>query len=290
MPLDKPRKTDQSNRFGSLHTQIKLEALEKYLRAYTKALKNLPFTLHYLDAFAGTGTCEIKVGDKRLTIPGSSAIAIECTPPFHKLVFIEKSSRKVKALQRLKDADSTRDVTVIHDDANKALPACLAKLNFCGDRAIVFLDPFGMQVEWQTLRQIASTKFTDLLYLFPLSGLYRQATRSAAKIHPVKEAALRRIFGTMEWRTAFYEAPPQQDFFEQASDVRTKSVTGMLDWVKQRLGTIFPAVADPMVLYQVRKDGKRGPPNFALFFAISNPSQKAIELALRLANAVLKQK
>ncbi len=233
-----PRKGDQSNRFGSLHTQIKLEALGKYLHAYTKVLKTLPFTLHYLDAFAGTGTCEIKVGDKRLTIPGSAAIAIECTPPFHKLVFIEKSRRKVKALQRLKDADSTRDVTVIPDDANKALPACLAKLNFRSDRAIVFLDPFGMQVEWETLRRIASTKFTDLLYLFPLSGLYRQATRSAAKIHPAKEAALRRIFGTMEWRTAFYEPAPQQDFFDQVSDVRTKSVPGMLDWVKKRLGPV----------------------------------------------------
>lgn len=277
------------HRFGSVHTTQKLEALEKYLRAYTTALKRQSFTLHYFDAFAGTGQCEIKVGADRRTIPGSAHIAIECVPPFHKLVFIEKSGRKVKALRELKETVPTRDIEVVHGDANQELSAQLSALRKANDRAIVFLDPFGMQVEWNTLKCIASTKFVDLLYLFPLSGLYRQATRSSDRIDPDKEASLVRIFGTREWRAAFYTPPRQGTLFEAPPDTRTTNVAGMLEWVKRRLGEIFPAVADPMVLRQAGLPGKVGPANFALFFAISNPSKAAIGLAMKLATAVLRQ-
>lgn len=289
IPADDLLKLGSVNRFGSLHTTQKLEALEKYLHAYTTALKKQSFTLHYLDAFAGTGQCEIKIGDGKRTIPGSAHIAIECNPPFNKLVFIEKSGKKVRALRQLKQTVPTRDIAVLHDDANVELPKRLDSLDQKSDRAIVFLDPFGMQVEWATLERIAATKIVDLLYLFPLSALYRQATRNADKIDSDKEASIIRILGTREWRNAFYEPPSQPGLFWQDPDVRTKNVEWMVNWVKRRLETVFPAVADPMILRQVRKDGKHGPANFALFFAISNPSKPAIGLALRLANAVLKQ-
>ena len=41
--------------FGGEWTRIKLDKLESYLNIYTTALKYQPFTLHYVDAFAGTG-------------------------------------------------------------------------------------------------------------------------------------------------------------------------------------------------------------------------------------------
>ena len=41
--------------FGGPWTQEKLEILRRYLDAYTTALKNQPFDLWYIDAFAGSG-------------------------------------------------------------------------------------------------------------------------------------------------------------------------------------------------------------------------------------------
>ena len=41
--------------FGGPWTQEKLEILSRYLDAYTTALKNQPFRLIYIDAFAGPG-------------------------------------------------------------------------------------------------------------------------------------------------------------------------------------------------------------------------------------------
>jgi hypothetical protein len=41
--------------FGGQWTQRKLAKVSSYLTAYTTALKNMPFRLIYIDAFAGTG-------------------------------------------------------------------------------------------------------------------------------------------------------------------------------------------------------------------------------------------
>ncbi|MDE0205517.1 MAG: three-Cys-motif partner protein TcmP [Candidatus Tectomicrobia bacterium] len=46
-------------RFGGPWTQEKLDILRRYLDAYTTALKNQPFTLTYIDAFAGAPTMQI---------------------------------------------------------------------------------------------------------------------------------------------------------------------------------------------------------------------------------------
>ena len=46
---------DKSAKYGGPWTREKLNILEKYLNAYTKALKDQPFKLMYIDAFAGNG-------------------------------------------------------------------------------------------------------------------------------------------------------------------------------------------------------------------------------------------
>lgn len=58
-------------------------------------------------------------------VPGSADIAIQCEPPFHRLVFIERNRRHVQALQRLAAAAPDRAISVLHQDANIALPDCL---------------------------------------------------------------------------------------------------------------------------------------------------------------------
>lgn len=43
------------NEFGGQWTAIKLNVLQQYLNAYLKVMKNQPFNLVYIDAFAGSG-------------------------------------------------------------------------------------------------------------------------------------------------------------------------------------------------------------------------------------------
>lgn len=53
--------------FGGPWTHTKLVILNSYLKAYSTALKNQPLTLHYVDAFAGTGSYVPKAAQ---TAPG----------------------------------------------------------------------------------------------------------------------------------------------------------------------------------------------------------------------------
>jgi three-Cys-motif partner protein len=68
-----------------------------------------------------------------------------------------------------------------------------------GVRGVIFLDPYGMEVEWATVEAIADTQALDLWYFFPLMGLYRQAANDAVAIGANKRARLKRVLGTDDW-------------------------------------------------------------------------------------------
>ncbi len=276
-------------KFGAVHTQIKLGALANYLPAYTRALSRVGFTLHYVDAFAGTGKCTIKTGNRETTIPGSAWLALACKPPFDKLMFIEKAPSKAQELRRLVEEFPGRHTLIQEGDANDALPAYLRTLG-PGDRAVVNLDPFGMDVHWATLEKIAASKIVDVFYLFPLSSFYRQAARDPSAIDANKEAALNRLLGPHDWRAALYAPGPQDDLFSgQAADQRIADPYRMAAWFTGCLKGTFPGVANPHILYMRRSDGSPGAPLFALYFLVSNPSGKAQALAMKIARAVFKR-
>lgn len=275
--------------FGGEQTRIKLSALAKYLPAYTTALSKRNFRLNYIDAFAGTGVCHVKIKGKPRLIPGSASIAIDCQPPFDRVFFIEAKRRHAQALQRLQENSPNLAIEVIRGDANLHLPDILNKMAKKADRAVVFLDPYGMSVDWATLETCASSHIVDLWYLFPLSGLYRQAANDSRAIDPDKSAALDRMLGTNDWRDAFYVSKPQMDMFSSESyDVRAADVDQMTNWVTRHLEKIFPTVVPPKILYQKLQSGKRGAPLFALYFAVSNPDPRARGLASRIASNILK--
>ena len=65
--------------YGGDWTRRKLGILKRYLDAYTTALKNAPFKLMYIDAFAGTGYVDLPAQDRknvREFIHGSASIAL----------------------------------------------------------------------------------------------------------------------------------------------------------------------------------------------------------------------
>ncbi|MDQ8022203.1 MAG: three-Cys-motif partner protein TcmP [Moraxellaceae bacterium] len=280
---------DDQHLFGGIWTCIKLEALEKYLVAFNTALSRQNFKRIYIDAFAGTGRCEIKIDGETRSIDGSARRALGIAPAFHEFCFIELRTRKLEALRALKDEHPGKTVELIQGDANAALRTLCGRYQWRNERAVLFLDPFGMHVEWTTLEAIAKTGAIDVWYLFPYAGLYRQAAKDAGALDADKEASLTRLLGTDEWREAFYDKKRQTDLFGgDSGDERHVDHREMLDFVSERLKKLFPAVTSPKVLYQGR-DAKSqgGAPLFALYFAASNPRPAAHGLATRIAKDIL---
>lgn len=280
---------DDDHSFGGVWTLIKLEALEKYLVAFNTALSRQNFTRIYIDAFAGTGRCEITVDGEKASVDGSARRALSSIPPFDKYYFIELSAKKLAALKALEVEYPGKSIEVIRDDANAALKTLCEKYAWLDERAVLFLDPFGMHVEWTTLQAIAKTGAIDVWYLFPYSGLYRQAAKNADAMDSDKAESITRLLGTDEWRQVFYAPKRQSSLFGgDEGDEREADHRQMLDFVSTRLKKLFPAVTDPKILYQAG-DSKNpsGAPLFALYFAASNPSPKAFGLATKIAKDVL---
>ena len=88
----------QATSFGGDWTSEKLEILEKYLDAYTTALKHQRFRLIYIDAFAGSGTVDLGSGGPAVEnlIRGSAERAIGiANKPFDHLVFVARTQSAV---------------------------------------------------------------------------------------------------------------------------------------------------------------------------------------------------
>lgn len=284
--------------FGSSSTDLKLAVVEGYIRAFTTALRG-KYKLWYIDAFAGTGerTEHFESQDENLLGPataekierhrGSAKIAIEVQPKFDRLVFIETNARHCAALEILKANHPNHSIEIKNGTADVEIRNLLQGRSWKNTRGVMFLDPYGMQVSWDTLKEIRKTDAIDVWYLVSLSGLFRQAALEAKKLDQSKRAAIDRMVGTDAWQTEWYQRTETIDLFGGIDEQhkRTADVQVMQEWFGRRLHSLFPTVLKPMPL-----KNSNGVTTFALFFAISNPNPVAIGLASKIANHMLNAK
>ena len=293
--------------FGGSWTEQKLWMLAKYLKAYTTALKNKPskqqpFRRVYVDAFAGTGYRERRrAGDATWVIEGlaepdaqefldgSARIALSADPPFGRYVFVESHRARFERLQQeLKGAcpHLADRMEFVRDDCNVFLPKFCAETDWRSSRAVVFLDPYGMQVQWSTMEALASTRAVDVWVLFPLGMAVNRLLTRDGKIPDAWRDRLDQIFGTQEWYDVFYRQVESEDLFGQRRrEVRKTVSLEAIGWYyNERLKTIFAAVAEnPRQL-----PNSTGNPLYLLCFAVGNPAPAAKRLALKIAQYILK--
>ncbi len=97
-------------------------------------------------------------------LDGSARIALETEPRFDRYVFIERSAERCRQLEALKTEfpQLESDIQILQGDANTEIQAlCGSSMNWSSHRAVLFLDPYGMEVEWKTIEAIARTKATS---------------------------------------------------------------------------------------------------------------------------------
>ncbi|GAA2816978.1 three-Cys-motif partner protein [Aminobacter aminovorans] len=285
--------------FGGVSTDLKLKLIEDYLTAFSTALRPYFSELWYIDAFAGTGVRTVKhkaqpetlfmpaIEERMERLRGSARIALDVKPPFDRVVFMDKKKAHCKALEALASSYPNRRIDVVKGDANDAIRAELAERRWAGKRAVMFLDPYGMAVDWSTLQLIRDTEAIDVWYLVSLAGLFRQASHDPANLTPKKKAAITRMLGTPEWEDAWYARETKTDLLGPVDEThqRIADVAAMETFVEGRLKSLFPKVLPPL---RLRSD--KNVPSFSLFLAISNPEPKAIGLATKIGNHILKPK
>lgn len=288
--------SDQS--FGGEWTEVKLKRVRSYLESYQQALKNQHFTTWYVDAFAGTGSRsapevldisrsllddltadEVEASRYR---DGSAKIALELPKPFDRYLFIEKSKSKCDELESSitrEFIDLRARCSIRHEDANVALCAWCKERDWSRERAVVFLDPFGLQVKWSTIVSLGATGAVDLWYLFPLNLL--RLLKRDGMIEQSWRTRLDSVFGTTEWESRFYERS-QSPLFEDIEVIeRTATAENVQRFIEERLKTCFAEVANGTVLTNTRNS-----PLYLLCFAVAN--KKGAPIAMRIAGSILK--
>ncbi len=290
--------------FGGSWTEEKLERVRRNLVEYTKIFAKNPrakwFTTYYVDAFAGTGYRsmagrngrqkslfpEFVKSDAQGLLKGSARIALEIEPPFKHYLFIEQNPKYACELGKLKDEfpSKAERVELVHAEANDYLMQWCKRMDWRSSRAVVFLDPYGMQVDWSLMEAIAATRAIDLWLLFPLGVAVGRLLTKGKEPPPEWAGALTKFFGCNDWKTAFYRPAAQQVLFKKGKSDSNRAVDfGKIgQFFVQRLKTIFPAVAEnPLPLMN-----SKGNPLYLLCFAAGNP--KGAPTALRIADYILK--
>lgn len=298
-------------KFGHEHTEIKLDAVSKYLESYTTVLSKQNFELIYFDAFAGTGQVDITGADSRLPesvqlellenqpsitdsgeldsfTDGSAKRALQIQRKFHKYFFVEKNRKKFNELENLKQEfpNLANSINCINGDANSELKKFCDETNWLKTRAVVFLDPFGSQVDFETIKLISSTKAIDLWYLFPsFLSVYRQIS-NLGKTTDEQENSINRIIGTDEWKQKWTSSSIELDLFGQEEiNQKQVEVDDITRFMIERMKNEF----EGGVLDTWLPLGLNGSHWYSLLFAWANPSPKA-KLAATLAKHVMTRK
>jgi three-Cys-motif partner protein len=291
-------KVSPEHRFGGAWTEQKLDVLEKYLVAYRTALKHQTFKTAYIDAFAGTGyrseredeACgtdllfaDLAAAEPQSMLEGSVARALRVSPPFDTYIFIEKDPERAAGLEALKHQHSGLQVDVRQGDANAVIRELCAR-NWTRHRAVLFLDPYGMQVERSTIEAVARTQAIDMWLLFPLGIGVTRLLPNSGKLPAGWRRRLDLLLGTTTWSDELYRIEKVPTLFGDETEIVKKASNDVIGrYFVDRLKTAFPGVADlPLVL-----TNSTGCPLYLFCFAAANPA--GAKIALKIANHILKK-
>ena len=272
-----------NQQFGGEWTEQKLWILGEYLRTYTTALKKKNFELVYVDAFAGTGEIKLPNDDEELAsfCDGSAKIALAVSDkPFDQLIFIERDVEKCMKLEAVCSNYPDRKTKVIHEDANNYIINELTKRWSKRQRGVIFLDPFSIEVKWQTIEAISSLEALDVWILFPTSTIARLLPKK--RLPEAWSDPLNSVYGDNSWRQLY--TPEEPDLFGYEAMKREQGVQGLLNIYKEKLrrefGERYLDESKPLL-------NSKNSRLFELLFCVGNPH--GIDLAKKLARHFLRE-
>jgi three-Cys-motif partner protein len=132
-------------------------------------------------------------------------VSDEARRGFDRFILIEASRKaKEKLAQRalIEWPTQAAKIELLKDDANDAIADYVKNTNWAKTRALVFLDPFGLQVRWRTIEELAQTRACDVWYLFPIGGVIRMLLHRARWI-PCGRQSLTRCLAPLIGETNF---------------------------------------------------------------------------------------
>ncbi|MGK7958622.1 MAG: three-Cys-motif partner protein TcmP [Crocosphaera sp.] len=270
-------------------SQDKLELLAKYLEAYSiimnKQKEKWLTKYYYIDAFAGSIRPRAKDEENRY-IEGSPLRALQIKPQFDGYWFIDISSQRIERIERLKDDFCDCNIEVYHGNCNHVLcDQLIPKFNSSSTRAFVFLDPYGLSIDWETITKLANTRKCDIFVNFSVMGVTRTLPKDREP-DPEDIKRLNKVMGNTDWiKNEVYKAPssvqlslfPEQNKETSSLQRDTIKAEWLADLYTKQLRNLFQYVSQP-VLMKNRKNSVL----YALCLASHN------QTAVKITNDIFK--
>jgi three-Cys-motif partner protein len=146
----------------------KLYFLCHYLALFTHTMVGNPKfrAVNYVDLFAGPGVCRVSGQRRDRRYPGSALLAAACVKPFDNLFFVEQDGDYLSDLQqRIRRTGSTSHIHAWQGDVNQLIQD-VSRTIPQRSLTVAFVDPFSLDIQFETIRSLARQRPLDLLVLF----------------------------------------------------------------------------------------------------------------------------
>jgi len=251
------------NQFGGDWTRLKIEILVDYAKAYLAIMNKYPyFRILYFDGFAGTGFI---INDKakypEITV-GAARRIVEIDEPksFDGYYFVEKDKNKASLLtENTKKVFPEKQDSIFiaeEEDCNDKLKALARHLKESKDirkydKVLAYIDPCGMQLEWNSLKLLQGTG-VDIWILVPTGMGVNRLLKRNGEISDAWIDRLIRFLGLSEddIRKFFFKEETVHTLFgEQTKITKTeRAIEKAAKLYKNRLEEVFNHVTAPFPL------------------------------------------
>lgn len=181
--------------------RYKLDYLERYINLFETSMRNKWPVRFYIDLLAGCGKNKIRENNE--IVLGSPLVALKTKYPFSHYIFNEVQAEDIQALKKRVDAmNHSSNIYFFDKDCNLVIEEIMSMIEpFEGQSLnLAFIDPEGLEVEWQTIERITRIRRIDLLIYYP-----EQAINRLVKIfcQEEDECKIDKFFGDREWRNIY---------------------------------------------------------------------------------------
>lgn len=289
-----------SNEWGGTWTQKKLQAFSKYVWAYLAIMKKYNYwQTIYFDGFAGSGTrnketktelykqLRLTENDENLYKGAAELIlntSIEHQFDFYYFIDLNESSLKklVVTLQKL-DAAKNKKLVFKPGDSNQWIKELATAMKTHPNKyaSLILLDPFGMQINWESIAALKYTR-SDVWILVPTGVIVNRLLDKAGKLTHLDK--LQSFFGLNEEeiRSRFYKKENKQTLFGEQEVVEkvSRPIELIAEIYIDRLKTIWKEVTEkPLVL-------KNSMNTLIFHFVFASNNKKAVKIAKDIIKSI----
>lgn len=290
--------TEESRQdWGGKCTKDKLDAFSKYVWSYLTIMKKYPYwQTIYFDGFAGSGTnksrCDsalyqqLSLDPSEVKLYQGSAervLTVKDNLSFDYYYFIDSDNDNLNKLKtRLTPFQKEHKIPFQFREGD-----CNNYLVELGDvmrrkkkeyASLVLLDPFGMQVRWDSINSLKNTR-TDVWLLVPTGVIVNRLLDKSGKLKNIKK--LESFFGLPELviKEYFYKSETVSTLFGDETELVvkvTKPILKIADLYLEQLKKVWKSTTEkPLVLRN-----SKNVPIFHFVFASNNES--AVKIASQI--------